>query len=443
MIPSPEAERWPAVGTTIVLTQLPPEQRPDTMNTLVKPFAALRPTADHASAVVAPPYDVVSTEEARNLVENQPNSFLHISRPEIDLPDGTDPYSDAVYARARESLDRLIGLGLLIRDPNPAYYVYRMRMQDHEQTGVALAASIAAYETNRVRKHELTRPAKETDRVKNMASLNAQTGPVLSAYRADAQLKTLLEEAKEAEPVIDVIGPHDVMHTLWRVADPAPVAAITESFEAMEAIYIADGHHRSAAAARVAEQRRAQQRGSGTESFEYFLSVVFPHDEMNILDYNRVISDLNDLSAEALVTALSESFSVRESDAQVGPAEPGTFGMYVAGRWHELRINPDLIPANDPVGNLDVSLLQAHLITPLLGISDPRTDARIDFVGGIRGLGELERRIDAQGTGVAFSFFPTSMEQLMSVADAGELMPPKSTWFEPKLADGLLTHVLD
>ncbi len=413
------------------------------MNTLVKPFAALRPTADHASAVVAPPYDVVNTQEARRLVEHQPNSFLHISRPEIDLPDETDPYADAVYARAKENLDRLVSLGLLIRDPSPSYYVYRMRMQDHEQTGVAVAASIAAYEANRVRKHELTRPTKETDRVKNMASLNAQTGPVLSAYRSEPQLKALLEAAKEAEPVIDVVGPHDVTHTVWRVSDPTPVTAITEAFENMGVIYIADGHHRSAAAARVAEQRRAQQQGTGNESFEYFLSVVFPHDEMHILDYNRVISDLNDVSADALIAAASENFSVRASDSPVGPTEPAVFGMYVGGRWHELRIRPELIPADDPVASLDVSLLQAHLITPLLGISDPRTDPRIDFVGGIRGLGELERRIDAQGTGVAFSFFPTSMEQLMAVADAGELMPPKSTWFEPKLADGLLTHVLD
>ncbi len=413
------------------------------MNTLVKPFAALRPTGEHARAVVAPPYDVVNTEEARSLVEHQPNSFLRISRPEVDLPADTDPYTDIVYARARENLDRLISLGLLIRDPSPGYYVYRMRMQGHEQTGVALTASVAAYAANRVRKHELTRPAKETDRVENMASLNAQTGPVLSAYRADAALKALLDEFKQADPVIDVLGPHDVTHTLWRVADPAAVAAITEAFESMDAIYIADGHHRSAAAARVAEQRRAQGSGSGDESFEYFLSVVFPHDEMRILDYNRVISDLNNLSAEKLVAAASEKFSVRDSDAPVGPATPGTFGMYVAGRWYELRIRPELIPGDDPVASLDVNVLQTHLITPLLGISDPRTDSRIDFVGGIRGLGELEKRVDAQRDGVAFSFFPTSMEQLMAVADAGQLMPPKSTWFEPKLADGLLTHVLD
>ncbi len=413
------------------------------MNTLVKPFAALRPTADHASAVVAPPYDVVSTTEARSLVENRPNSFLHISRPEIDMPEGTDPHSDAVYARARENLDRLIGLGLLIRDPSPAYYVYQMQMGTHEQTGVAVGASVAAYEANRVRKHELTRPAKETDRVKNMLSLNAQTGPVLSAYRADAELKVLLAEAKRGTPIIDVIGPHDVTHTLWRVADAAPVQAITQAFERLGAIYIADGHHRSAAAARVAAERRTHGANTGEESFEYFLSVAFPHDEMHILDYNRVISDRNGLSIEALLDALAPKFSVREAAAPVKPGEARTFGMYAGGRWFELRLAPAHVPAGDPVGGLDVSLLQTHLVSPLLGVTDPRTDPRIDFVGGIRGLAELERRVNDLETGVAFAFFPTSMEQLMEVADAGQLMPPKSTWFEPKLADGLLSHVLD
>jgi uncharacterized protein (DUF1015 family) len=413
------------------------------MNKLVQPFAALRPSTDHASAVVAPPYDVVSTAEARSLVESRPNSFLHISRPEIDMPEGTDSHSDAVYTRARENLDRLIGLGLLIRDPSPGYYVYRMRMGTHEQTGVAVGASVAAYETNRVRKHELTRPDKETDRVRNMASLNAQTGPVLSAYRADPELKALLDEAKRDTPIIDVVGPHDVMHTLWRVAAAAPVSAITDAFERLGAIYIADGHHRSAAAARIAAERRARGSSAGNESYEYFLSVVFPHDEMHILDYNRVITDLNGLSIEAFLAALAKNFTVRESSAPVKPGAPTIFGMYLGGRWFELHLNPQLVPANDPVGGLDVSLLQTHLIAPLLGVIDPRTDSRIDFIGGIRGLQELERRVDDLETGVAFSFFPTSMEQLMAVADAGQLMPPKSTWFEPKLADGLLTHVLD
>lgn len=413
------------------------------MPQLVKPFAALRPTTDHASAVVAPPYDVVSAAEARALVANRPNSFLHISRPEIDLPDGTDPHSDAVYAKARQNLDRLIGLGLLIRDPAPAYYVYRMRMGSHEQTGVAVTASVTAYEENRVRKHELTRPDKETDRVKNMASLNAQTGPVLSAYRADDELAALLSTAARDEPIIDVVGPHDVTHTLWRVTDTTTVSAITGAFERLGVIYIADGHHRSAAAARVAAARRGSGTGTGEETFEYFLSVVFPHDEMNILDYNRLVSDLNGLTAEQLLAALAEKFIAERSEAPVKPSAPATFGMYLDGCWYELRIRPQLIPTDDPVGCLDVSLLQTHVITPLLGVDDPRTNPRIDFVGGIRGLQELEKRVDAADASVAFSFYPTSMEQLMAVADAGQLMPPKSTWFEPKLADGLLSHVLD
>jgi uncharacterized protein (DUF1015 family) len=414
-----------------------------TPNPLVRPFAALRPTSDHAGAVVAPPYDVVNTAEARSLVENRPNSFLHISRPEIDLPDGVDPHSDEVYALARKNLDRLVSLGLLIRDPSPGYYVYRMRMGTHEQTGVALGASVAAYEENRVRKHELTRPDKETDRVRNMASLNAQTGPVLSAYRADAELKALLDDAKREQPIVDVIGPHDVVHTLWRIASADRIDAISAAFERLGALYIADGHHRSAAAARVAAERRSRGQGTGTESYESFLSVAFPHDEMHILDYNRVISDLNGLSVDELLGAVREKFSVQEAGGAVKPAAAAVFGMYVAGRWFELRLHPQLIPAGDPVGALDVSLLQNLLIAPVLGVGDPRTDSRIDFVGGIRGLSELERRVGALDAGVAFSFFPTSMEQLMAVADAGQLMPPKSTWFEPKLVDGLLTHVLD
>jgi uncharacterized protein (DUF1015 family) len=413
------------------------------MNTLVKPFAALRPGADHAKAVVAPPYDVVSAPEARDLAAGAPNSFLHISRPEIDFPEDVDPHSDAVYARGRENLERLVSLGLLVRDPQPAYYVYRMRMGSHEQTGVGLVAAVSAYERNRVRKHELTQPVKETDRARNVASLNAQTGPVLSAYRANARLKNLLDEAKTDSPILDVLGPHDVVHTLWRISAPDRIAAITGIFEDMEAIYIADGHHRSAAAARVAAERRAGKPVSARNSFEYFLSVVFPHDELRILDYNRFIEDSNGLTADELIAALRAKFDVSESVRPVKPNVPGTFGMYLAGHWHRLTLQPNHIPQDDPVAGLDVSLLQSTLIAPLLGVADPRTDSRIDFVGGIRGLGELEKRVDRSVSGVAFSFFPTSMEQLMAVADAGQLMPPKSTWFEPKLADGLLSHVLD
>jgi uncharacterized protein (DUF1015 family) len=410
---------------------------------LVRPFAALRPEADHAAAVVAPPYDVVSAAEARELADGRPNSFLHISRPEIDLPADTDPYSDDVYAAGAENLRRLTALGLLIRDPAPAYYVYRMRMGDHEQTGVALTASVAAYGANRVRKHERTRPDKETDRVRNIASLNAQTGPVLSVYRANDTVKTLLEVVKDKPPILDVAGQHDVVHTLWRIDDPDPVTALSDAFEAMNAIYIADGHHRSAAASRVAAERSLGKSSAQSANADFFLTVVFPHDEMNILDYNRVVKDLNGLSTELLLERLRETFDVNAEATAVKPDQPGDFGMYLDGQWYRLSIHPELIPKQDPVGRLDVSLLQDRLLAPVLGVGDPCLDARIEFLGGIRGVDALRQRVDNGEGAIAFALYPTSMEQLMDVADAEQLMPPKSTWFEPKLADGLLTHVLD
>jgi len=410
---------------------------------LVRPFAALRPEADHAAAVVAPPYDVVSAAEARELADGRPNSFLHISRPEIDLPADTDPYSDDVYAAGAENLRRLTALGLLIRDPAPAYYVYRMRMGDHEQTGVALTASVAAYGANRVRKHERTRPDKETDRVRNIASLNAQTGPVLSVYRANDTVKTLLEVVKDKPPILDVAGQHDVVHTLWRIDDPDPVTALSDAFEAMNAIYIADGHHRSAAASRVAAERSLGKSSAQSANADFFLTVVFPHDEMNILDYNRVVKDLNGLSTELLLERLLETFDVNAEATAVKPDQPGDFGMYLDGQWYRLSIHPELIPKQDPVGRLDVSLLQDRLLAPVLGVGDPCLDARIEFFGGIRGVDALRQRVDNGEGAIAFALYPTSMEQLMDVADAEQLMPPKSTWFEPKLADGLLTHVLD
>jgi len=412
------------------------------MNALVRPFAALRPDADHAAAVAAPPYDVLSTEEARELVIGRPNSFLHISRPEIEFPPDTDPYSDVVHARARENLERLEALGLLVRDATPTYYVYKMKMGNHEQTGVALTVSVDAYETNRVRKHELTRPTKEDDRVRNMLSLNAQTGPVLSVHRANQSLRELLDRIKGESALFEVTGQHDVVHTIWRVDDADAVTAISSAFNTMDAIYIADGHHRSAAAARVAARRRTPE-SSGQESFDYFLTVVFPHDEMRIFDYNRVVKDLNGLSVPELMGQLAEAFDVVASERAVRPQGPATFGMFVADQWYRLTLHPRLIPTGDPVAQLDVSLLHQHILAPLLGVGDPRTDSRIDFVGGVRGLDELQRRVQKGEQAIAFSLYPTGMEQLMSVADAEELMPPKSTWFEPKLADGLLSHVLD
>lgn len=412
------------------------------MNPLVRPFAALRPDAEHAAAVIAPPYDVVSTEEARALVSSRPNSFLHLSRPEIGFTAHTDPFSEAVYRRARENLERLKALGLLVRETAPAYYAYRLSAGSHEQTGMALTVSLGAYEAGRVRKHERTRPAKEQDRVRNMLSLNAQTGPVLSAHRADPTIKAMLARIKRQPPLFEVEGQHGVMHTLWRVDDARSVAAVSAAFERSQPIYIADGHHRSAAAARAAAQLRTPQT-SATASHEYFLTVVFPHDELQILGYHRVVKDLNGLSVETLIERLTEDFDVTASAAPVAPGAPATFGMFADGRWYRLALRTARIPANDPVARLDVSLLQARILAPLLGVGDPRTDPRIDFIGGVRGPAELERRVRSGQCAIAFSLYPTAMDQLMAVADAGKLMPPKSTWFEPKLADGLLSHVLD
>ena len=412
------------------------------MPNFVQPFAALRPEAEHAMAVVAPPYDVVSTEEARWLVAGQPNSFLHISRPEIGFPPGTDPYSDAVHAKAAENLERLKALGLLIRDDAPGYYVYRMQMGDHRQTGIALTVSADAYQANRFRKHELTRPDKETDRVRNMLALNAQTGPVLSAYRARAELKELFGKVTAAPELFEVIGQHQAKHTVWRIAAAEQVLTVSAAFNDMDAIYIADGHHRSAAGARVAAELRGTNR-SATKNSDYILSIAFPHDELRILGYNRVVADLNGLSASDFVTRLADRFEVEAVPEPVTPETPATFGVFVNGQWFRLAVPAAALPDGDPVASLDVSLLHGRILGPLLNVGDPRTDPRVDFVGGIRGPEELERRVREGDAAIAFSLYPTSMEQLMAVADAGMVMPPKSTWFEPKLADGLLTHMLD
>ncbi len=412
------------------------------MENFVRPFAALRPEAEHAAAVAAPPYDVVTTAEARRMAVGRPNSFLHISRPEIGLPPDTDPHSDAVYARAAENLQRLKALGLLITDDAPGYYVYRMQTGTHEQTGVALTASAHAYEANRFRKHELTRPDKETDRVLNMLALKAQTGPVLSAFRAEPTLKSLFDEVKSGPPLLEVTGQHDVTHTLWRVAGADEIGTVTAAFNRMEALYIADGHHRTAAAARVAVALRGPDAAVET-SADYILTVAFPDDEMRILGYNRVVTDLNGLGVDDLLSRIADGLEVVPADDPVTPVQPATFGMFVDERWYRLKVPVGSVPGDDPVASLDVSLLQDRILGPLLAVGDPRTDPRVDFVGGIRGPEELQRRVRRGEAAIAFSLYPTSMEQLMAVADAGMVMPPKSTWFEPKLADGLLTHVLD
>ncbi len=403
---------------------------------LVTPIRGLRPTPERAEEVVAPPYDVLNTAEARVRAEGRPNSFLHISKPEIDLPEGTDPYDPAVYEKGAENLQRLVDDGVLIRDQKPCYYIYRLRWNDHVQTGLVFGASVAAYDINRVRKHEFTRPVKEDDRVRQITALNAQTGPVLLTYRADDAVKAIIDEVAAGEPLYELTADDGIGHTLWILDDDARIGQLNQIFDATDALYIADGHHRSASASRVAKE-------NSNESAQYFLSVAFAHDEMKILDYNRVIRDLNALSADELLAQVAASFDLEMSSEAVRPSGPTQFGMYLSGQWYRLDLHSELVPADDPVASLDVSLLQNNLIEPLLGISDPRRDDRIDFVGGMRGLGELEKRVDSGEMAVAFSLYPTTMEALMDVADANEVMPPKSTWFEPKLADGLVSHVLD
>jgi uncharacterized protein (DUF1015 family) len=413
--------------------------------TLIKPFRALRPVAGRSDEVVAPPYDVVDRAEAKALVDGRPWSFLHISRPEIDLADKIDAFDPQVYAKGRENLDRMIAAGILQRDAKPSYYAYRLTMGEHRQTGLVATASVEAYDGNRVRKHEHTRPVKEDDRVRQIEALNAQTGPVLLVYRAHAVVDRILAAVTASVPEVDVTAQRDgVRHELWPITDVDSVSTLSAAFDAMEAIYVADGHHRSAAGSRVGASRRAANPAhDGSEGYNYFLSVIFPHDQMQILDYNRVVRDLGGLAPDDFLAAIGAAFDLGLSTEPVRPQQTGEFGMYLGGRWYRLTIHDERIPEDDPVARLDVSLLQANLITPILGVTDPRRDDRIDFVGGIRGLPALEQRVDSGAWAVAFAVYPTTMQALMDVADAGEVMPPKSTWFEPKLADGLVSHVLD
>ena len=402
---------------------------------LIRPFTGLRPVPSRAGDLLAPPYDVLNTDEARAQVAGRPHSFLHVSKPEIDLPAGTDPFSDKVYQQGNINLQALISEGLLQRDPVPHYYVYQLVMGEHSQTGLMAVASVAAYNQNRIRKHEFTRPEKEQDRVRHIDAMQAQTGPVFLVYRAQQRLDQILLEAAGLPAEVDVTLDDGVRHRMWVVRDLATIEEITGLVEAMDSLYIADGHHRSAAAARVAERE-------GAVGADYFLSVLFSDSAVQIFDYNRVITDLQGQSVEQLLQAIGERFELAEEPAPVKPTGPAEFGMYLSGQWYRLKLSAEQIPQDDPVARLDVSLLHGLLIEPLLGIADPRRDKRVDFVGGIRGLNELERRVDSGEMAVAFSLYPTSLSALMAVADADQVMPPKSTWFEPKLADGMVSHLL-
>ena len=407
---------------------------------MIRPFTGLRPRTEDAAAVAAPPYDVLSSDEARQRAAGKTYSFLHISKAEIDLPPEVDHYAPEVYAKSAENLKKLVDAGVLFRDKTPCYYAYRLIMGSHTQTGLIAAASVADYDTNRIRKHEFTRPDKEDDRVRQIEALNAQTGPVLLAHADSDEAERLVASATSGTPIADVTADDGIRHTVWLINDADTVARITAVIDAMPSLYIADGHHRSAAASRVAAARRGKGK---PDSSEYFLSVIFPARQMRIMDYNRVVRDLNGHSVDDVLKAMGKSCNIKPASGQAAPKRTGTFGMYLDGRWFNVEFKAEVIPSKDPVRSLDVSVLSEQVLGPILGIADLRRDTRIDFVGGIRGLAELERRVNSGEMAIAFAMHPTQMTQLMSVADAGEVMPPKSTWFEPKLADGLVSHVLD
>ncbi len=406
---------------------------------IVKPFECVRPNEDVVSRVAALPYDVYNRSEACEAVAKEPLTFLKIDRAETQFGDDVDTYDDRVYAKARQLLEEMIADKTFITDSDQAYYVYELTMDGRTQTGLVACCSIDDYQNEVIKKHEKTRADKEVDRIRHVDTCSAQTGPIFLAYRANAVINGEVAKAKAAPAVYDFVSEDGIRHSVWKIGDADSVAAIRQAFEEINAIYIADGHHRAASAVKVGLKRREENPGyTGNEEFNYFLSVLFPDEQLMIMDYNRVVKDLNGLTADEFINKVSECFDVAESDTEVKPSKKGDVGMYLEGKWYVLTAK-EAVRSNDPVDGLDVAILQNHLLTPILGIGDPKTDKRIDFVGGIRGIGELVRRCESDCT-VAFSMYPTSIGELFAVADAGLLMPPKSTWFEPKLRSGIFIH---
>ena len=404
----------------------------------IRPFNALRPAVEHAAEVAAVPYDVVNTEEARAIASGNPLSFLHVSRPEIDLPAGTPIYSDEVYAKAAENFERLKTKAPLQNEETPSLYLYRLIMGNQQQIGVVACCSVAEYDQDIIRKHERTRRDKEDDRTRHILVLRAQTGPVFLTYRAQEKIDALVTEAlRNNPPLYDFVANDDIRHTIWRVPNYEPLAT---AFTQVPYLYIADGHHRAASASRArAELKETGFSFIGNEEYNFFQCVLFPDNQLQILPYNRVVKDLNGLSKDEFLSRVRESFLVAK-DATPSPKARDEWSMYLDGRWYGLALRPDVTRPTGAVESLDVSILQDRLLAPILGIKDIRTDKRIDFVGGIRGTAELERLVNEGKAAVAFSLFATTIDDLLKVSDAGEIMPPKSTWFEPKLRDGLLSH---
>jgi len=418
----------------------------------VRPFRGLRPVPEKAAEVASPPYDVLDSEEAKKIAKNNPINFLHIIKSEIDLPAGINVYDKTVYNQGVNNLQKLVKQGILIREDKPCFYIYRMRMGDHEQAGLVATISAEDYIQHKIKKHEHTKPAKESDRAHHILFMNAHCGPVIFMYHARETIDQLITEGMRInEPLYDIISDYDIQHTLYCISDQELIQKIIDIFKDVNALYIADGHHRSAAATRVMRfHRNHNPSHTGKEPYNYFLAVLFPDNHMKILDYNRAVKDLNGFSKETFFNKILEKFDVipyiapnGKLDRAYHPVKEHTFGMYIDGQWYQILTKDAFKHSDDPVEILDVSILQNHLLNPVLGIQDPRNDARIHFIGGIRGLGELERLVDSGKYRVAFSMYPTSIDQIMAVADADRVMPPKSTWFEPKLRSGLIVHTMD
>jgi len=410
----------------------------------IKAFRALRPRPDVAAEVASPPYDVLNTAEAREMAASNPISFLHVNKPEIDLDENIDPYDPAVYAKGAENLRKLIEDGVLFREARPALYLYRQIMGEHVQTGIVAGASVDEYEEGLIKKHEHTRRKKEDDRTRHVDALDANTGPVFLTYRARPEIDQLVARLSSGDPAYDFTAPDGIRHTLWVVDDPEDVRALEEAFAGVSEFYVADGHHRSAAATRIRALRRdANPAHTGEEAYNFFLSVIFPDNQMLIMDYNRIVRDLAGNTIEAFLQKVSENFEVIDGFDDPRPRHPREFGMYLEGSWYRLVAREGSFDTSDPVRRLDAAILQDNLLAPILEIADPRADERIDFVGGIRGLGALSAAVDSGKWTVAFALFPTSIDDLFAVADAGMVMPPKSTWFEPKLRSGLIIRPLN
>ena len=406
-----------------------------------KPFKAYRPKRELAAEVASKPYDVLSSEEAFQEAQGHPYSFLHIGKPEIDLPREVELYDEKVYLKAKENLDKLLADGVLVPDNDRYFYLYSLTMDGRTQDGFVGVASVEDYWNDVIKKHEKTRKDKEEDRANHIRYTRSHSGPIFLTFRDEANLLDIIQQIKSNKPENDFIAADGIRNQVWVVKDSSLINAIEDNFSQIPNLYVADGHHRSAAAAIVGrEMKEANPNHTGNEEYNYFLAVAFPASHLHILDYNRVVKDLKGLNETQFLDKISENFTVAKSSSQVKPSSKGQYGMYLNHQWYQIDAKPEILDVSDPVEKLDVAILQKYVLSQILGIEDPRTDKRIDFVGGIRGLGELEKRVNSGEMAVAFSMYPTSIDELLAIADAGKIMPPKSTWFEPKLRDGLFVH---